>query len=160
MGVAPVAHPDEQFMARALELAAEAERRGEVPVGALLVNDGSVVAEAGNRSIADHDPTAHAEIQVLRAAGRALGNYRLRDTTLYATIEPCPMCAGAMVHARIGRLVFGAADFRIGAAGTVFDILGDPAVNHRVEVVGGILESECRGLLKAFFQSRREAPAS
>ena len=104
MGVVPVLHPDEQFIARALELASEAEHRGEVPVGALLVNEGAVVAEASNRSIEDHDPTAHAEIQVLRAAGQALGNYRLPESTLYVTLEPCPMCAGAMIQARIRRL--------------------------------------------------------
>ena len=155
MGVASVAHPDEKFMARALAMARQAEQSGEVPVGAVLVNDGVVVAEAGNCPIATNDPTAHAEICVLRAASQALSNYRLAGATLYVTMEPCPMCAGAMIHARIARLVFGAADFRIGAAGTVFDIFGDPAVNHRVDVVGGVLESECRDQLQAFFKARR-----
>ena len=159
MGVNAGAHPDEQFMARALELAAKAEARGEVPVGAVLVSAGQIIAEAHNCPIGQHDPTAHAEIQVLRAAGRALENYRLDDTTLYVTMEPCPMCAGAMIHARVSRLVCGAPDFRIGAAGTVFDILGDPAVNHRVDVVGGVLERRCRDQLQNFFKGQRRNKA-
>jgi len=155
MGVVTGSHPDERFMARALELAGEAEKQGEVPVGAVLVSAGEIIAEGHNCPIRQHDPTAHAEIRVLRAAGQALENYRLHDTTLYVTMEPCPMCAGAMIHARIARLVYGAADFRIGAAGTVFDIFGDPAVNHRVDVVGGVLESTCRDRLQAFFKDQR-----
>ena len=142
-------------MARALEVAAAGEHREEVPVGAVLVLDGEVIAAAHNSPIADHDPTAHAEIQALRAAGKTLSNYRLDGATLYVTMEPCPMCAGAIAHARIARLVFGAPDFRVGAAGTVFDILGDPAVNHRVDVVGGVLEAQCRDQLQKFFRSRR-----
>jgi tRNA(adenine34) deaminase len=146
---------DEHWMLRALELARRAEASGEVPVGAVLVKDGAVVAEGWNSPIASQDPTAHAEIQVLRAAGQALGNYRLPDTTLYVTMEPCPMCAGALVHARISRLVFGVRDQRIGSAGSVFDIVRATEVNHRVDVSGEILEPECRQLVQEFFRARR-----
>ena len=114
------------------------------------------LAEGWNRPIGSADPTAHAEICALRAAGQALDNYRLPDTTLYVTMEPCPMCAGALVHARVARLVYGAPDPRIGAAGTVFDIVRAPEVNHRLEVTGGVLEAECRELLQAFFRARRD----
>lgn len=142
-------------MQRALELARCAEESGEVPVGALLVADDKIIAQGWNAPVANSDPTAHAEIQVLRAAGKACGNYRLPGTTLYVTMEPCPMCAGALVHARISRLVYGVKDHRVGAAGTVFDIVRAPQVNHRVEVSGGILESECRELVQRFFRARR-----
>jgi tRNA(adenine34) deaminase len=142
-------------MRRALDLARQAEAAGEVPVGAVLVRGKELVAEGRNASVASDDPSAHAEIQALRAAGKALGNYRLPDTTLYVTLEPCPMCAGALVNARVARLVFGIGDPRVGAAGTVFDIVRAPEVNHRLEVSGGILESECRDLVQAFFRARR-----
>lgn len=143
-------------MRRALELARHAENLGEVPVGAILVGRDGLVAEGRNAPVASSDPTAHAEIQALRAAGKALHNYRLPGTTLYVTMEPCPMCAGAMVHARVSRLVFGVQDFRAGAAGTVFDIVRAPEVNHRLEVTGGVLESECRKLMQDFFRARRK----
>ena len=143
-------------MRRALELARHAENLGEVPVGAVLVGRDGLVAEGRNAPVARLDPTAHAEIQALRAAGKALHNYRLPGTTLYVTMEPCPMCAGALVHARVSRLVFGVQDFRAGAAGTVFDIVRAPEVNHRLEVTGGVLESECRKLVQEFFRARRK----
>ena len=143
-------------MRRALELARHAENLGEVPVGAVLVGRDGLVAEGRNAPVASLDPTAHAEIQALRAAGKALRNYRLPGTTLYVTMEPCPMCAGALVHARVSRLVFGVQDFRAGAAGTVFDIVRAPEVNHRLEVTGGVLQSECRKLVQDFFRARRK----
>ena len=146
---------DETFMRRALDLAREAEAAGEVPVGAVIVRDGSIIAEGWNRPIGSHDPTAHAEMVALRAAGQALGTYRLVDTTLYVTLEPCPMCAGAMVHARVLRLVFGATDPRAGAAGSVFNVVQHPALNHRIECTAGVLADECGALLKGFFVARR-----
>jgi tRNA(adenine34) deaminase len=146
---------DIAFMARALELARLAEAAGEVPVGAVIVRDGAIVAEGWNRPIGANDPTAHAEVVAMRAAGQALGTYRLTGTTLYVTLEPCAMCASAMVHARIGRLVFAATDPRAGAAGSVFNIVQHPALNHRVECTGGVLAEECGGLLRQFFQARR-----
>lgn len=146
------------YMRRALELAACAEAEGEVPVGAVVVGaDGEVIAEGWNRPISLSDPTAHAEINALRAAGQALGNYRLPGATLYVTLEPCAMCAGAMVHARVQRLVFGAPDPKTGAAGSVFDLLRAPALNHQVDVEGGVLEQECAAQLRSFFQRRRMA---
>lgn len=146
---------DERWMRHALELAAVAAELGEVPVGAVLVRGEEVVAEGWNCPIGESDPTAHAEIRALRAAGRAARNYRLLDTTLYVTMEPCPMCAGALVHARVSRLVFGAPDPRAGAAGTIFDIVRSPALNHRLDVTSGILEDECRDILQTFFRARR-----
>ena len=146
---------DSRFMRRALALAERAEAEGEVPVGAVLVRDGEVVGEGWNRPITAHDATAHAEIQAIRAAGERLGNYRLVDTTLYVTLEPCPMCAGAMVHARVGRLVYGAADPRTGSAGSVFDLVRSPRLNHRLEVTPGVLEDECAERLRRFFRARR-----
>jgi tRNA(adenine34) deaminase len=146
---------DERWMQRALELARWAEVDGEVPVGAVLVLDGEVIGEGCNRPIAAHDPTAHAEILALRAAAARLGNYRLPGTTLYATLEPCVMCAGAVIQARLRRVVFGTPDPRGGAAGSVFDILGTDRLNHRVEVAGGVLEAECARLLQDFFRERR-----
>ncbi len=142
-------------MAAALAQAHAAQAAGEVPVGAVLVAAGEIVAEAFNTPIASQDPTAHAEILVLRAAARATANYRMPGTTLYVTLEPCAMCAGAMINARIKRLVFGAADPRAGAAGTVFDILNDARLNHRVDVTGGVMAAESRDLLQAFFRARR-----
>jgi tRNA(adenine34) deaminase len=146
---------DVAFMARALDLARLAEAAGEVPVGAVIVRGGEMVAEGWNRPIGSNDPTAHAEIVAMRAAGQALGTYRLTGTTLYVTLEPCAMCASAMVHARIGRLVFAATDPRAGAAGSVFNIVQHPALNHRIESTGGVLAEECGSLLRQFFQARR-----
>ena len=146
---------DLAFMQQALSLAREAEAAGEVPVGAVLVLDGEIIGRGRNGPIGASDPTAHAEILALRQAASHLGNYRLPGTTLYVTLEPCPMCAGALVHARVQRLVFGAADPRAGAAGTVFDLLRSPQLNHRLEVVGGLCEEECGRLLQEFFRARR-----
>jgi len=146
---------DVKFMERALQLARTAQAAGEVPVGAVIVKDGEIVAEGWNRPIGTCDPTAHAEVVALRAAGAELHSYRLTDTTLYVTLEPCPMCAGAMVHARVRRLVFGATDPRAGAAGTVFNIVQHPALNHRMECTGGVLAEECASLLRDFFVARR-----
>ncbi len=143
------------WMEHALRLAHRAASEGEVPVGAVLVRDGAVIGEGWNRPIGAHDPTAHAEIQALRAAAAQVGNYRLPDSTLYVTLEPCPMCAGAMVHARVRRVVFGAADPRSGAAGSVFDLLRSAQLNHQAEVEGGVLAEACGSLLKAFFRQRR-----
>ncbi len=146
---------DEVFMRRALELAQEALAEGEVPVGAVLVKDGKIVGEGYNHPIGAHDPTAHAEMAALRSGAARLNEYRLLDTTLYVTLEPCPMCAGAMVHARVRRLVFGAHDPKTGAAGGVFDLVTSPRLNHRLEVSGGVLEEACAGLLREFFRARR-----
>ncbi len=146
---------DAHFMSRALELARAAEAAGEVPVGALIVKDGEVIAEGWNRPISTNDPTAHAEIVAMRAAAERLGSYRLLDTTLYVTLEPCPMCAGAMVHARIKRLVFAATDPRAGAAGSVFNIVQHPSLNHRLEITGGVMAEECSDHLRKFFIARR-----
>lgn len=147
---------DEYFMRRALALAAEAEAEGEVPVGALLVKDGEIIAEGWNRSIGACDATAHAEIQVLRKAGDVLRNYRLLDTTLYVTLEPCPMCAGALLHSRVKRIVYGAPDLKAGAAGTVMNLFSSPAAYHYATIDKGLLEEECRQQLQAFFQRRRK----
>ena len=147
---------DIQFMRHALRRAGAAGCRGEVPVGAVLVAaDGTMLAKAGNAAIRKRDPTAHAEVRVLRAAGKALGNYRLTGTTLYVTLEPCPMCASALVHARVERIVFAAADPRTGACGSVFDLVRDERLNHSVEVEGGLLENEAARLLREFFVARR-----
>jgi tRNA(adenine34) deaminase len=146
---------DELYMRRALALAACAEAEGEVPVGAVLVADGRVLAETWNRCISLDDPTAHAELLALRAGGQALGNYRLPGATLYVTLEPCAMCAGAMVHARIARLVYGAADPRTGAAGSVFDLVRAPELNHQLQVEAAVLGPECSEMLQAFFRARR-----
>jgi tRNA(adenine34) deaminase len=142
-------------MSRALELAQQAQAAGEVPVGAVLVKDGLIVAEGFNHPIGGVDPTAHAEIAAMRAAARTLNSYRLLDTTLYVTLEPCAMCAGAMVHARVKRLVFGAADPRVGAVGSVFNIAQHAALNHRLEVESGILADQCGNLLRDFFAAKR-----
>ena len=147
---------DASLMARALVLAEAAASAGEVPVGALLVDGyGSTLAEAANCPIANHDPTAHAEIEVLRAAGAAAGNYRLSGTTLYVSLEPCFMCAGALIHARVERVVFGAKDSRAGALGSVFNLAENPDLNHQLEVTGGVMEDESALLLQRFFQDRR-----
>ena len=146
---------DQDFMRLALECAAQAAAAGEVPVGALLVRTSEIIARGSNRPIASHDPTAHAEIVALRAAGQVLGSYRLLDTTLYVTLEPCAMCAAAIVHARVRRLVFGAWDPRAGAAGSSLDIFRLPGLNHRVDVFGGVLSQQCGRLLEEFFEPRR-----
>ena len=147
---------DEQWMRHALKLAENAEAAGEVPVGAVLVKDNQIIAEGWNLPITDHDPTAHAEIRCLQQAGRALKNYRLLDTTLYVTLEPCAMCAGAMVHSRIGRVVFGAFDAKTGAAGSVLDLLQLPQFNHQVAVTSGVLADDCAAQLSNFFKRRRQ----
>lgn len=146
---------DERFMREALAAAREAGARDEVPVGAVVVIDGAVVGRGANRPIEAADPTAHAEIEALRAAARAQGNYRLTGATLYVTVEPCLMCAGALVHARIARLVYGAPEPKAGAVVSAMGVLDTPSLNHRVEVVNGVLEPECRQLIQAFFASRR-----
>ena len=146
---------DERFMRRAIELARDAEAAGEVPVGALIVRDDEILAEGFNRPISTHDPTAHAEMVALRAAAARIDNYRLTGTTLYVTLEPCAMCAGAMVHARVRRLVYAATDPRAGAAGSLFDLVRHPALNHRLDVQSGVLADECATLLRGFFLARR-----
>jgi tRNA(adenine34) deaminase len=143
------------FMRRALELAAEAARRGEVPVGAVVVLDGSAIGEGFNQPIGAHDPTAHAEIVAMRAAAARVGNYRLTGATLYVTIEPCQMCVGAMVHARIARVVYGAREPKAGAIESAMRAHEHPALNHRLEAVGGVLEDECRAVMQRFFEERR-----
>lgn len=149
--------PDEHWMERALALAERAEAEGEVPVGAVMVFDGEVVGEGWNRPIASRDPTAHAEIIALRAAAARVGNYRLPGSTLYVTLEPCAMCAGALVQARVARVVYGAADSQAGAAGSVYDLLQAPTLNHRAEVRGGVLGGRSGERLRAFFRARRGA---
>lgn len=151
-------------MRHALALAQRAEQQGEVPVGAVIVRNagsadqdsgGELIAEGWNQPVLSHDPTAHAEVMALRAAGIAEQNYRLLDTTLYVTLEPCVMCAGAIIHARVGRVVYGATDPRVGAAGSAFSLLGSEQFNHVVQVEGGVLADECSDLLRAFFKARR-----
>jgi tRNA(adenine34) deaminase len=147
--------PDAGFMQAALREAQAAGQAGEIPVGAVLVADGEVVATGQNRSIRDRDPSAHAEIVALRAAGEALGNYRLPGTTLYVTLEPCAMCMGALVQARVWRLVFGAYDPKAGAAGSAIDLSDSQAFNHRFEIMGGVLAAESGRVLQEFFDARR-----
>lgn len=146
---------DEYYMTIALALAREALCQGEVPVGAVLVQAGEIAARSYNRREALQDATAHAEILALRAAGKRLGSWRLLDTTLYVTLEPCPMCAGALVQARVSRLVYGAPDPKSGAAGTLYNITADPRLNHRLEVKAGVLGTQCAALLQEFFRARR-----
>ena len=146
---------DQQFMALAIEQANCAALVGEVPVGAVLVRNGQVLAKAFNQPIGLHDPSAHAEMQVLRAAGHAEGNYRLPGTTLYVTLEPCAMCAGAMLHARVGRVVYGALDPKTGAAGSALNLFTNQQINHQTQVEGGVLAEECGDVLKRFFKERR-----
>ncbi len=150
---------DVAWMNYALALARVANATGEVPVGAVVVRDGVILGEGWNRPIGLCDPTAHAEIQALRAAAQSIGNYRLTGATLYSTLEPCPMCAGAMIHARIKCLVFGAYDPRSGAAASQFNILQSETLNHRVAWKVGILQEECTALLQAFFRNKRGTPA-
>jgi tRNA(adenine34) deaminase len=150
-------YPHDHYMRLALREAARAARAGEVPVGAVLVDAaGEVIARAHNRPIAASDPTAHAEVVALRRAARRLGNYRLPGTTLYVTVEPCAMCAGALVQARVARVVYGAPDPKGGAVRTLYRILDDPRLNHRAEVIGGVLEAECQEQLRTFFRTRRK----
>ncbi|MEQ5234201.1 tRNA adenosine(34) deaminase TadA [Providencia rettgeri] len=146
---------DEYWMQQAIELALKAQDLGEIPVGAVLVKDNLLIASGWNRSIIDHNPTAHAEIMALQQAGQVLSNYRLLDTTLYVTLEPCIMCAGAMIHSRINRVVYGAKDFKTGACGSYLDIMGQAGLNHYVDVTGGVLEEQCSSMLSAFFKLRR-----
>ena len=142
-------------MRRALDLARHAEQAGEVPVGALVVLNDEIIGEGWNQPIVSHDPTAHAEIVALRAAAARVKNYRLMDTTLYVTLEPCAMCAGAIVQARVARVVYGAADPKAGAAGSVFNLLESPALNHRAQITGGVLAEDCGAMLRKFFEARR-----
>lgn len=147
---------DQPWMEYALVLARQAFAAGEVPVGAvLIIDDGTIIGEGYNQPISTCDPTAHAEILALRQAAARIGNYRLTDSTLYVTLEPCPMCAGAIIHARVRRVVFGASDPRTGAAGTVFNLLQSDHLNHRAKVQGGVLEKACAELLRTFFRTRR-----
>ncbi|HXS34928.1 MAG TPA: tRNA adenosine(34) deaminase TadA [Solirubrobacterales bacterium] len=145
----------EQIMALALERAREAERHGDVPIGAVIARDGEPLAAAGNERELRADPTAHAEILAIRAAAEVLGGWRLPGTALYVTLEPCAMCAGAVVLARIPTVIYGAPDPKAGAAGSVLDVLAEPALNHRPQVIGGVLETECASLLTGFFAARR-----
>jgi tRNA(adenine34) deaminase len=146
---------DTYWMSQALNLAREAEKMGEVPVGAVLVFENRIIGEGFNQTITSHDPSGHAEIVALRQGAKGLNNYRLLNTTLYVTLEPCAMCAGAMVHARIERLVFAAFDPKTGAAGSVFNLLQDNRLNHQVLIEGGVLAQECASLLQEFFKKRR-----
>jgi tRNA(adenine34) deaminase len=151
----PAAPEAERWMREALALAHAAQDRGEVPVGAVVVRDGAIVGRGGNAPIAANDPTAHAEIAALRSAAAALGNYRLPDCDLYVTLEPCAMCAGAIMHARVRRLVFGARDPKTGACGSVIDLFAEARLNHHTRVTGELLATECGALLSAFFAARR-----
>jgi tRNA(adenine34) deaminase len=151
----PTIPSDADYMRLALDQARAAAAAGEVPVGAAIVLEGRIVAQAANRTITDVDPTAHAEIVALRAAAHAIGNYRLAGATLYVTIEPCAMCAGAMVQARIARLVYGADDPKGGAVRSCLQVLDHPALNHRIEVAFGVLAPECAAVLQTFFAVRR-----
>lgn len=146
---------DDYYMQQALELAGEAQRAGEVPVGAVVVKDGTIVGHGYNRPISAHDPTAHAEIVAMRDAAVRLGNYRLGECELFVTLEPCAMCAGAMMHARIARVVFGARDPKTGACGSVIDLFAEPRLNHHTLVTGGVLADNAAALLQAFFAKRR-----
>ncbi|TDJ19263.1 MAG: tRNA adenosine(34) deaminase TadA [Gammaproteobacteria bacterium] len=146
---------DEDWMQYALSLAKKAEQQDEVPVGAILVMDDECIAEGWNKPISSNDPTAHAEIMALRAASEQLQNYRLPKTTLYVTLEPCMMCAGALIHARVARVVYGATDPKAGAAGSVFELLGTDKLNHKIEITPGVMKDECASLLTSFFQRRR-----
>jgi tRNA(adenine34) deaminase len=146
---------EEYYMGLALAEAQKAQAAGEVPVGAVIVSGGNVIGKGFNRPISGNDPTAHAEIVALRDAAQQQQNYRLSDATLYCTVEPCMMCAGAIIHARIARVVFGTPDPKAGAAGSIYNVLTDPRLNHRVEVLSGIREDECAALLRQFFSARR-----
>jgi tRNA(adenine34) deaminase len=146
---------DEEIMHAALDFARKAQKQGEVPVGAVVVRDGEIVAGGSNRNVSDNDPSGHAEIIALREAGKAVGNHRLSGCSLFVTIEPCAMCAGALVHARLERLVYGASDPKAGAVQSVMQVLNHPALNHRMEVTAGVLAEECSAILQGFFRERR-----
>lgn len=146
---------DESMMREAMRLAGEAMRAGEVPVGAVVVSGGQIIGRGCNAPISSCDPAAHAEIRALRDAGQSSGNYRLNDCTLYVTLEPCVMCAGAIMHARIARVVFGAPDPKTGACGSVVDLFAEPKLNHHAQIEGGVLREECAALLTGFFRERR-----
>jgi tRNA(adenine34) deaminase len=146
---------DTEYMAIALELARNAWHRGEVPVGAIVVRNGEVIGRGFNQPIARHDPTAHAEILALRDAGNRIGNYRLPECSLYVTLEPCAMCAGAIMHARVKRIVYGAADPKTGAAGSVVNLFQETRLNHHTEIEGGVLATECGEMISRFFRERR-----
>lgn len=151
---------DQDWMRLAMASAVEAAQGGEVPVGAVVTYRGEMVARGQNRVLRDNDPSAHAEIVALRQAGAALGNYRLTDCELYVTLEPCAMCAGAMVHARLGRLIYAAADPKAGAAGSVLSVVNHPQLNHRMDVAAGVLAEDCGAMLREFFRSRRGTAAN
>jgi tRNA(adenine34) deaminase len=150
-----MSHTDELFMDEALREAQRAQALGEVPVGAVVVRDGHIVGRGCNRPVTNHDPTAHAEVQALREAGLVVGNYRLIDCDLYVTVEPCAMCAGAITHARIRRLIYGAEDPKAGAVHSMVQVLNHPSANHQVEVTGGVLAARCMDLLQTFFRNKR-----
>jgi tRNA(adenine34) deaminase len=145
-------------MEEALREALRAQAHGEVPVGAVIVREGRIIARGSNRNLLDNDPTAHAEIVALREAGRALGNHRLAGCTMYVTIEPCAMCAGAMVHARLDRLVYGADDMKAGAVKSIMQVVNNPKLNHHMNVTGGVLAGRCMEMVQAFFRERRRTP--
>jgi tRNA(adenine34) deaminase len=146
---------DAKWMQRAFELAEKAKSQSEVPVGAIIVFEDQIIGEGWNQPISSNDPTAHAEIMALRDAGNNIGNYRLPETTMYVTLEPCAMCAGAIVHARLAKLVYAADDPKTGACGSVFNLLQSEELNHKVEIEKGILEEECRSLIQTFFKEKR-----
>jgi len=148
---------DETYMRAALNEAAKAEEIGEVPVGAVIVKDGAIIARGFNRNLTDSDPSAHAEIVALRSAGVTLGNHRMSDCEMFVTIEPCAMCAGALIQARLKRLVLGAVDTKAGAVQSVIQVLNHPKLNHQMEVVSGVLADECGGIVQRFFRKKREA---
>ena len=154
MGVNPT-RSDEHWMDEALAQALAAQEAGEVPVGAVIVRDGEIVARGQNRNLRDHDPTAHAEIVAMRQAGQVLGNHRLEGCELFVVIEPCAMCAGAMAHARLKRVVYGAKDPKAGAVDSVISVLNHPRLNHQVEIRGGVLEERCSEMLRSFFRAKR-----
>jgi tRNA(adenine34) deaminase len=150
-----MSHTDELFMEEALREAQRAKALGEVPVGAVVVQDGRIVGRGCNRPVTNHDPTAHAEVQALREAGLVVANYRLIDCDLYVTVEPCAMCAGAITHARIRRLIYGAEDPKAGAVHSMVQVLNHPKANHQVEVTGGVLAARCMDVLQTFFRNKR-----
>ena len=151
---------DNDFMQVALELAQQAAAAGEVPVGAIVVKQGAIIGRGSNAPITTHDPTAHAEIRAMRDAAQHLGNYRLVDCTLYVTLEPCAMCSGAIQHARIAKLIYGASDPKTGACGSVVNLMAEPRLNHHTETSGGILAEQCGALLSSFFSARRKQAKS
>ena len=149
---------DLKFMKLALRLAKKAELKNEVPVGALIVQNGEIIGQGMNTSISDHDPTSHAEINAIREAAKSIKNYRLKDCAIYVTLEPCAMCVGAIQHARIEKIIYGAPDPKTGACGSMIDLISVKEINHHAEAIGGILEKECGQILKDFFLSKRKKP--